>query len=108
MRKLSVRASQFLAAIVFATVATVAGFGLSPDSSVQAYPSNCMSAFVANGAMAMCNGGTGEVQVVIGCKNVFGFQTVEKGPWVGVGDGESRTGCPIFYSVQWHGYYLRD
>jgi hypothetical protein len=74
----------------------------------QAYPSNCSSSFVANGGQAMCNSGTGSVRVVLGCKNLFGFWTNPTGPWVKVGQGASRTGCPIGYGVQWTGFYLKD
>jgi hypothetical protein len=94
-------------AVLMAGVA-ITGSSLLAAAPAQAYPSNCQSAFVANGGEAMCNSGGGFVQVVLGCQNIFKFWTNPTGPWVKVGHGASRTGCPFGYEVKWVGYYAKD
>jgi hypothetical protein len=92
--------------IATAGLAIIAGLTLTA-SPAQAYPSNCSSYFVANGGAALCGSGYGQVRVVLGCQNWFGFWQNPTGPWVSVGAGASRTGCGLGYFVKWTGYYLR-
>ena len=73
-------------------------------SPAQAYPSLCSSGLTTtNGGYAMCNGGSGQVRVVIGCQNLFGFWQNKYGKWVNVGGGASRAGCDWGYQVKWAG-----
>lgn len=88
----------FLFAIALSMMATPA----------QAYPSNCSSAIVANGGEAMCGGGSGYVQVILGCQNIFGFWENPTGPWTQAGVGVSRTGCSFGYFIKWAGYLAKD
>lgn len=93
---------------VLMTSVAIASGSLLAASPAQAYPSSCSSAIVTNGGEAMCNSGTGYVQVVLGCQNIFGWWTNPSGPWVKVGKGASRTGCPLGYGIKWVGFNAKD
>jgi hypothetical protein len=97
------KASRLIVTVVLTVLMLFTSFGLAAPESAMAYPSQCGYSFVANGGAAWCSGGYGQVRVVLGCKNIFGWWTNVYGPWVGVGQGASRTGCPFGYGVQWVG-----
>lgn len=105
--KLSPKVRGVVAAAAAATLLTTGAVIATPEAN--AFPSGC-SAYPnsTNGGIAICYTGTGSFQVVVGCKNLFGYWTEVTGPWIKVGNGASTAGCPWGYSQQWVGFYAKD
>ncbi len=109
-RKMLNRSRSFKSITLGIIIAVLAVMGsVATASSAQAYPSGCSAHInTSNGGFAQCTGGSGQVQVVLGCENPLGWWSNPVGDWVNVGAGTSRAGCPLFFTVRWAGYYLRD
>lgn len=93
--------------LILLVLAALLGPVAQVNSANAAYPSNCKAAMYADSGVAWCSHGTGEVCVVISCRNMFGFYSTHEGRWVKTNGSTSTARCPFMSATQWAGFNIK-